>query len=289
LQVLDETDRAKFEVTGGPGIRAAERAHPAARVERGLTRPSNEALWAGALALSLVAAWEIAARLGVISALFFPSPLTIAETLVEMTADGTLAFHLGATLSRMVVGLATGGSLGLVLGLAIGWSARLRRFTDPIIAAVYPIPKLALFPLLLLIFGLGETPKLLLISLAVFFPMLINSAAGVRQLNPVYWMVAENYGARGLQVFRRVLLPGSLPSILAGLRLAISISVLISIGIELSYSENGLGAIIWLAWQTLRTRDLYAALFVISVLGIVLNVGLQIVSRRLVPWQSERE
>jgi NitT/TauT family transport system permease protein len=119
--------------------------------------------------------------------------------------------------------------------------------------------------------------------------MLINSMAGVRQLSPIHFEVAENYGANPLQVLTRVVIPGSLPLVLVGARLAVNIALLFTIAVELVSAREGLGEMIWLAWQTLRTEELYASLAVIGALGIVFNLLLQFSARRLVAWHAERE
>ena len=205
-----------------------------------------------------------------------------------MILDGRIATHLTASAIRLGLGFLIGGSIGLLLGLAMGWSARLRAFLDPIIAAVHPIPKIAIFPLIMIIFGIGETSKIVAISIAAFFPMLINSMTGVRQINPVYFEVARNYRASRMKTFSRVVVPGSLPSILSGIRLAVNMSLVISIAVELLAAKEGLGVIIWFSWQTLRIEELYASLIVIAVLGIGINGFIQLLARHFTPWSSSQ-
>ena len=232
--------------------------------------------------------WEAGVRAGLISALFFPAPSTIARSLLEMMASGELWIDLKATLSRLGLGLCIGGGLGLLLGLLMGWSRRLRSIVDPLVAALHPIPKITILPLIMIVLGIGEASKVALIAIATFFPMLINTMAGVRQIRPIYFEVAENYGARQHHVFGQVVLPGSLPLILTGARLALNTALVLTMAAELLAAQEGLGATIWLAWETLRTEDLYAVLLVIALLGSGFNRGLQYLAWRLVPWQVER-
>jgi ABC-type nitrate/sulfonate/bicarbonate transport system permease component len=232
--------------------------------------------------------WEIFARTGVISRLFFPPPTSIIHTLIKMLMSGKLIIHLAATIERLSLGVLLGGFSGLILGLAMGWSARLRTLVDPVIAAIHPIPKLAIFPLIMIIFGIGELSKIVAIAIACFFPMLINSMAGVRQLNPVFFEVSRNYGASAWKTFTRIVIPGSLPMVLTGARLAINMAMVITISVELLAAREGLGVIIWFSWQTMRIEDLYASLIVIAALGIGLNLLLQYLSHKLVPWYSEK-
>jgi len=236
-----------------------------------------------------LAGWEWRVRTGGLSALFFPPPSTIALTLVRLITSGELATHLSATLSRLFVGFALGGLPALILGLAMGWSRRLRLVLDPFIAAAHPIPKIAVLPLIMIIFGIGESSKIVVVAVAVFFPMLINTMAGVRQISPIYFEVAENYGAGLFKVFTRVVVPGGLPLVLTGARLALNTALVLTIAVELVAAQEGLGEMIWFAWQTLRTEELFASLIVIAALGIGFNLILQHLTARFVPWRVERE
>ncbi|MBN1314243.1 MAG: ABC transporter permease [Anaerolineales bacterium] len=248
-----------------------------------------ERFLAAAIAIFVLAVWEWRARAGAISLLFFPAPSTIIATLFNLLANGELVTNTGATLSRLLRGFVLGGAPGLVLGLAMGWSRRLRAIIDPFIAAFHPVPKIAILPLIMIIFGIGETSKVVIIAVTTFFPMLINTMAGVRQISPTYFEVAENYGANLYQLFTRVVFPGSLPLILTGARLSLNIALLLTIAVELVSSRDGLGDMIWFAWETLRTEELYACLVVIAVLGIAFNLLLQFLTGRLAPWHVERQ
>jgi ABC-type nitrate/sulfonate/bicarbonate transport system permease component len=166
----------------------------------------------------------------------------------------------------------------------MGWMPRLRIIVDPFIAAFHPIPKTAIYPLVMIIFGIGEPSKVVTIAVATFFPALINSMAGVRQIPPVYLEVAKNYGARHWKTFTRVILPGSLPMLLAGIRIAFNNALVITIAVELLVARKGLGVMIWFAWETLRTADLYATLVIIAVIGILANILLQRLSLLVAPW-----
>ncbi|MCS7040697.1 MAG: ABC transporter permease [Anaerolineae bacterium] len=231
--------------------------------------------------------WEMAATRRWISPLFFPAPTTILRTLLAYSASGKLVADLAATLGRLLMGLMLGGSMGMLLGLLMGGSPRLRRLVDPLVAAMHPIPKISLLPLVLIIFGLGESSRVVLVAVASFFPTVINTMTGVQQIPPIYYEVAANYQASPLTVFRRIIIPGSLPMILAGWRIALNTALVITIAVELITAREGLGAAIWLAWQTLRTEHFYAALLVIAVLGLGSNGLLHLLSAWLIPWQRQ--
>lgn len=260
-----------------------------------LSRPSfpSSARVDQLLPLAIVAvalmAWEWGARSGYITTLFFPAPSTTVETLGKLLGEGDLLTHLGASLRRVLLGILFGGVPGLLLGLMIGWSRRLHTVIDPLIAAAHPIPKIAVLPLIMVIFGVGETPKVIIAATGAFFPMVINTATGARQINRIYFEVARNYGAGPLKVLARVILPGSLPFMLSGLLLALNITLLLTIAVEMVSGYSGLGSMIWFAWETMRVEEIYASLAVITLLGIVFNLALRHLSRFLVPWQVERE
>jgi len=242
-----------------------------------------------AVVLLPLAGWEWLVRSARVSPLFFPAPSAIALTLLQLLKSDKLAINLAATLSRVFLGFVLGAVPGLILGLIMGWSHRLRVFIDPFIAAAHPVPKIALLPLIMIIFGIGESSKVAIVGMAAFFPMLINAMAGVRQISLIHFEVAENYGASLIKVFTRVVVPGSLPLVLTGARLALNAALLLTIAVELLTAQKGLGVMVWFAWQTLRTEELYASVAVTAALGISFNLLLQRLAVHLVPWQVERE
>ena len=231
--------------------------------------------------------WEFGSKAGIISTTFFPPPTKIWDSILKISGNGTLFSAVNTTLTRFIVGLICGALTGALLGLMMGWSPNLYSFLSPFIAAVYPIPKIAIFPLLMIIFGIGEGSKFAAIFLSCFFPMLITSLAGVQQINSIYFEVGKNYGVRKWKIFTHILLPGSLPSILAGLRLAANTGFIISISVEIISSTNGLGVLLWFAWQTFRVSELYAVLVVISLLGILVNYIFELMTKYFVPWLGE--
>lgn len=229
--------------------------------------------------------WEWLVRSGTIPALFWPAPTSVARAFVKLVVTGRLAANVTATLLRVLAGCLLGGVPGLALGLLLGWSPRLRTLLDPVVAALHAVPKVTLLPLVMLLFGIGETSKVLVVALSAFFPLLVNTVAGVLEIHPLHFEVARNYGAGPRLILTRVILPGSLPLVLAGVRLAVNTALLISIAVELVAAQTGLGAQIWLAWQTLRVAELYASLMVTAAVGMFLNWGLQRLAARLAPWK----
>ena len=235
----------------------------------------------------ILASLEALVRSGVYSGFFLPAPSAVAISLVQMLANGSIVTELGATMSRILLGLFFGAGIGVTLGLAMGTSRRMRRIIDPIVAAIHPIPRLAFFPLLIVVLGVGEGSKLAAVSLGAFFPMLLNTVAGVRGMNPVHLEIASSYGASRRQMFTHVLLPGSTPLMLTGLRLSANVAFHATIGVEMVGSRNGIGAMLWLSWQTFRIDHLYAILVVIAAIGIGLATVIRWVTQRSAPWMVD--
>lgn len=238
--------------------------------------------------VALLVALEIFVRAGADTSLFLPAPSIVLAALGKMISNGTLLQNLASTIARISGGLFFGVTIGIGLGLAVGSSRKLRRFIDPVVAALHPIPRLAFFPLLIVVFGIGESSKIAAVALGSFFPMFLNTVAGVKAMNPVHIDLGRNYGASSRQMFSHVLLPGAMPLILTGLRLSANTAFHGTIGVEMVGSRTGLGALLWLSWQTFRIDQLYAILVVIALIGISLAALIRWVSNRTAPWLVEK-
>ena len=237
------------------------------------------------VAIAVSVAWETAARLGWVSAIFFPAPTAAFRALVDMSASGALWHALGASLLRLGAGALIGSVVGATLGFAMGALRPIRIVLDPFVAALHPIPKLALFPLFLIILGIGEASRIALVVAAALFPMLLSVMNGVSHIGRFYFEVAKSYGAGGRMMLFRVMLPGSFPSFLTGLRLALNTSLVVVIAVEMLSSDDGLGALVWMAWQTMRIHELFAVLIVIALLGLGFNRVLGFLDRRFARWR----
>lgn len=169
----------------------------------------------------------------------------------------------------------------------MGWSRRIRGILDPIVAALHPIPKFALLPMVIIFFGLGKSSRIALVSIGTFFPMVVNAMTGVLQINPIYYEVMENYGASRFDIFRRVVVPGSLPFALSGARLSLRSSLTLTIGVEMVFGNTGLGSKLWLSWETMRMVDMYSILLIIALIGVGMVTLLEGTKRYLTPWHQE--
>lgn len=236
----------------------------------------------------LLALWEIGARLGFIDTRFFSSPALIAERFLVMSKSGSIWVNIGVSLERLFWGFLAGGIPGVVLGIAMGLSRPIRAAIDPLIAATYPLPKSAIFPLILLICGLGEASKIVMVAMGVFYPVIINTMTGVLQIEKIYLDVGENFGANRWQMFRTVALPGALPSIFAGIKLGVGMGLVLIAISEMIGADSGLGYMIWNAWQTLSVETMYVGLVIIAIIGYVLSLLLDEIEQWMLPWKRGR-
>lgn len=239
-----------------------------------------------ALAAALLG-WEAVARFGWVSPLFLPPPSAVAAEGARMVASGEILRHLGASLLRIGLGFAVGAAAGTAVGLALGVSRLAEAVGNPLIAAAYPIPKIAMLPLLILWLGIGEAPKVAMIALGVFFPVAINSYAGVRETEPLLVKAAVSLGAGGRQLLAKVVLPSALPLILAGYRLGAGLALLLVVSAEMINATSGLGFLILHAGDLMLTGKLMVGLVLLSGLGLASTWALRALEAYLVPWRED--
>ncbi len=238
--------------------------------------------------LSLIVLWQLAVSTKWLNPGLFPPPSAIALNFVAYATSGELATNAAATLSRLMIGLLIGGIPGTLIGLAMGMNRWVRAYFGPVIALLYPIPKIAILPLFYFIFGTGEAAKWAAVAVGVFFLMAINTEAGVRQIETIYLDVARAYRMRPATFFFRVLLPGALPNIYAGMKLSIGIGIVLAVAAEYQLTRTGLGFAIFNAQQLLDVERLYAALVAVSLLGFGLATLVDAVEAVALPWRAHR-
>jgi len=183
------------------------------------------------------------------------------------------------------VGFVLGAIPGVLLGIVMGLSAPIRAFLQPAIASIYPIPKIALFPLVMLIFGLGEPSKWVIVAVAVFFQVLMSTLAGVVNIDRIYLDVAADFRASRWQAYRTIALPAALPYIFTGFQLGLGMSLIVVVIAENFGTEYGLGYVIWHSWQIFEVRDMYVSLILVALLGYLSQLGLARLERVLIPWR----
>src|SRR5262245_7148952 len=235
----------------------------------------------------LLAVWEAASRLGWVPVLFLPPPSGVVAEAGRMIASGEIARHVAVSLVRIGLGFAIGALAGTGLGLVLGASRVAEAVGNPLIAVTYPIPKIALLPLMILWLGIGEAPKVAMIALGVFFPVAINTHAGVRDTEPLMVKAATSLGARRGQLLRKVILPSALPMILAGYRLGAGIALLLVVSAEMINATAGIGFLILHAGDLMLTGQLMVGLVLLSLLGLVSTWALRALEAYLVPWRDD--
>jgi ABC-type nitrate/sulfonate/bicarbonate transport system permease component len=237
--------------------------------------------------LGLLLAWELAARTAMIDVRFFPAPSAIIAKLMEMAATGELTENVLISLQRIVLGFLLGGVPAIVIGIAMGIWRPIRAIVDPLIVATYPIPKSSLLPLILLIFGLGEMSKVMMVAIGVFYPMAINATAGVLQINQIYLDVGKSFKASPWDTFRTIALPGALPFIMTGVKLGAGLALILIAIAEMVGAKSGIGYMIWSAWETFAVAKMYVGLFVIALIGFAISLMLNEIERWLIRWKAD--
>lgn len=228
--------------------------------------------------------WELSTRAKLVDPMFLP-PLSAA--LVDFWANlGLLMQDALSSLMRAGAGLLIGGGIGLVVGMAMARSKLAESFFDPLISALFPTPKLALFPLLMVWLGLGNGSKIALVALTAFFPIVINTYSGMKGVDKFLIWNARTKGASSFQVLTRVMAPAALPFIFAGVRIATSFSFLLVVAAEMLGSTDGLGFRILYAQRTFEANTMYAAILFVAVLGYVVDRIVGLIGRRLLAWQD---
>lgn len=253
---------------------------------RVLERRSHPVARAVGLAALLVL-WELLTRTGWVPALFLPSPLGVLAAGVEMARSGELVTHVVTSLGRLLLGFALGALGGVGVGLAVGLWGLAEAVGTPLIAATFPIPKIALLPLLILWLGIGEASKVAVITLGVFFPMAINTYAGVRHADPLLLRAAVSFGAGRWSLVRKVMLPAALPTIFAGLKLGAGTALLLLVAAEMIAAGSGIGFLVLNAQNLMETTKLMVGIVLLSLLGLLSHGLLVRLERRCIPWRAE--
>lgn len=238
-------------------------------------------LLAAALALVLLGLWELLVRQWGLSALVLPAPSAIAASLWTGLATGYFWPHIRATLQALLLGLAAGSAIGLLAGMALAESELLERVLKPYVVVSQVVPKLALAPLFVLLFGFGMLPTVLITALICFFPLMENTLTGLRQVDAQRLQLFRMLGATRLQTLLRLKLPTGLPAILAGLRVAVVLALVGAVVAEFMGASRGLGAVVIAAQGMMDTTLMFAALVLIAAMGLLLYQACLVLERRL--------
>ncbi|MET0319842.1 MAG: aliphatic sulfonate ABC transporter permease SsuC [Duganella sp.] len=250
--------------------------------KKGNTRESVLAPWI--LPVLLIAGWQVASQAGWLSSRILPEPWAVAKAFWALTVSGELWLHLRTSLWRAASGFAIGAGLGLLLGLLTGSFRRAETLLDTTLQMVRNIPALALIPLVILWFGIDETAKLFLLAVGVFFPVYLNTFHGIRSADQGLIEMARSYGLSGWPLYRDVILPAALPSILVGVRFSLGLVWVLLIVAETISAQAGIGYMTMNAREFLQTDVVLVGILLYALLGKAADLASRGMEKRLLRW-----
>ncbi|MDB5414632.1 MAG: NitT/TauT family transport system permease protein [Rubritepida sp.] len=240
----------------------------------------------GLVVLALIlAGLEVAVNAGWIRRALMPPPSAIGLVLWDLLESGEFAAPLLATMKLVFSGFVIGSAIGIAGGVAMGWFPAAYRLLEPLVELVRPIPKAALVPPLMLFLGIGETMKITSVSLAVLFPVLVNTLQGVRGVDRMMLDAARTHGWGTRHTLWHLVLPAALPFILAGMRISLGLALVLAVLAEMLSGQGGLGFLILDMQRSFLIRQMYAWLVILAVLGLALNTLFLLAERRALHWQ----
>lgn len=243
--------------------------------------------WVGlAVFVVLIAIMEVGTRSGWISALTLPKPSDVLATFKELWDSGLLFKHLLPSLSRLAVGAALGASVGICVGVMIGLFSYVRAGLVPLVAAIFPIPKIALLPLFVIWFGIDEASKYALIAFGTFTPTVVATYGAVDNVDRSLIRMGQSFGLSWFSIVRKIVLPGAMPGILSGLRISLAIAIILLVAAEMLGAEYGIGAYILEAGSLYDLERLFAGVVILSLLGVILSTVIGFIERRLLNWRE---
>ena len=273
-----------------PDAAAHRPAAPAAGRPSALTRTwktTRSIAWKSAAILAFLLLWEIGPQLASPSTRVFLPPLhEVLGALWQLIETGALQGHIAASLTRSVVGFTIAVTLGILAGLVIAWYRPLGSLLTPLLEVFRNTAALALLPVFTLLLGIGEESKITIVAYAAFFPVLLNTVAGVRTVDPLLIRAARSLGLSSFSLFRKVILPSAVPTIFTGIRMAGTASILVLIAAEMVGAKAGLGFLIVNAQSSFLIPAMYAGILTVSIVGVLVNTGLVTVERRLSRWRT---
>jgi len=235
--------------------------------------------------LALIGLWETGSRTGIISALVLPAPSEAFEALRQLVESGLLWKHLGASFYRLIAGWSAGTLLGVCVGLLIGLFSLARAGLSPLVSAIFPIPKIALLPLFIIWFGIGEGSKVATILFGTFFPTVIATYGGVDNVDRTLIRMGQSFGLSWSSIVRKIIIPGALPAILSGFRISASIAIILLVAAEMIGAEFGIGAYILLAGSLMATDQLIAGVAILSTMGLCVAWAIGKAERFFLRWR----
>lgn len=239
-----------------------------------------------AVIVLLLLIWEIAPRIGLVDPAFFPSFSDVVKAWWEMLVSGELFTHFKASIVRSLTGFILALLIAIPLGLLIGWYPLAKDLLNPTLELFRNTAALALLPVFMLLLGIGETSKIAIVLYACTWPILLNTIASVRNVDPLLIKSARSMNISSFKLFIKVILPASVPTIFTGIRMAGTGSILVLIAAEMVGAKEGLGYFITYAQYNFQIPEMYAGIITISLLGLLINQGLLVLERRFSRWKQ---
>ena len=257
---------------------------PVPFVGKGFQQESRQ--WIGYLVFVIIIFLvELGTTSGVISSLTLPKPSDVLETMIELYHSGLLFKHLVPSISRLILGSLIGISLGITIGTLIGLFSYIRSGLVPVIAAIFPIPKIALLPLFVIWFGIGEGSKYALIALGSFTPTVVATYGAVDNVDRTLIRMGQSFGLSWTSIVRKIVLPGAMPGILSGLRISLAISIILLVAAEMLGAEFGIGAYILEAGSLYDLERLFTGVAILSALGVTVSVLIGMLEQKVLKWR----
>lgn len=246
--------------------------------------------WLGVLGIiAFFSAWELATRFEIINPFYFPPFSKIIAKGIELFVNGTIWEHMWFSLTNFAVGFAVSVALGVAIGIPMGWYKNVSKTFDPLLSGVYATPLIALLPLIIMLFGLGAISKIIMTVLAAVFPILINTMTGIANTDHRLITMARAFGAKDSTIFLKVSVPGSLPYIVAGMRVALGRALVYIVVAEQYGAATGLGYLSSVAAQRFQMAAMFVPILIIAGLGAGLNELLKVLEKRLEKWKPQRQ
>jgi ABC-type nitrate/sulfonate/bicarbonate transport system permease component len=238
-----------------------------------------------ALIVFLLGCWEVAVQTGFAKSLSFPAVSEIFRSWGNLIASGVILEQLGASLYRMFMGYAIAAVLGISVGLLMGYFRWIDNFLEPVVELLRPIPTPAYIPVAILLLGLGTEMKVFLIATATFFPVLLNTYSGVKQVDPVQIDTGRTFGLNSYDIVKRIVLPSAIPHVFTGLRISLGIGLIMVVISEMVAANSGIGYFILQAQRSFEVAQMYAGIFTLGVVGYLLNFSFTRMERKIVHWR----
>jgi NitT/TauT family transport system permease protein len=247
------------------------------------------ALYSKSIAVIIfLVAWGILSASGAVSPIILPPLEAVGKSFIKLIGNGVLIEDIGISLLRTGLGFLLAVVISVPLGIITGWSERFEKYLDPLLQIFRNTSVLAMFPIFITIFGLGEESKIAIVFWGSLWPCLLNTIDGVKGVDPSLVLIARSMGAPTFSVLRKIVIPASMPGILTGVRLSAGVAVIILVAAEMLGASKGLGFLIFNSQQKFQTANMYVGIITIAILGVLINFLLVRMERRVIGWHREQ-